>query len=141
METITKDAAATKALGRQIADQLKGGEVLALIGDLGAGKTTFIQGVAEGLGIKNNIISPTFILMRSYQTDSDKVLYHLDLYRLEQNIDKELQNLGLDDIWGKDENVVVIEWADRAKELLPKNTKWIEFEYLSEDERKVKYTL
>lgn len=141
METITKDAAATKALGRKIADQLKGGEVLALVGDLGAGKTTFIQGLAQGLGIKQNIISPTFILMRSYKADSDKMLYHLDLYRLEQDFDKEFQNLGLGDIWGKPQNLVVIEWADKAKELLPKNTKWIEFEYLGEDERTVKYNL
>lgn len=141
METITKDAAATKALGRKIADQLKGGEVLALVGDLGAGKTTFIQGLAQGLGIKQNIISPTFILMRSYKADSDKMLYHLDLYRLEQDFDKEFQNLGLGDIWGKPQNLVVIEWADKAKELLPKNTKWIEFEYLREDERTVKYNL
>ena len=101
---------------------------------MGAGKTTFIQGLAESLGVKK-IISPTFILMRKYE--GAKPLYHLDVYRLEKNVEEEVRNLGVEDFWGKDKNIVVIEWAEKIKDMLPSNTTWITFENLGEDVRKV----
>jgi len=114
-----------------------GGEVLALVGDLGAGKTTFVQGFAATLGIKR-IISPTFIIMRSYDAcNKVKTLYHIDLYRLEQNFKEELDNLGITSIWGNPDSVVLIEWADKAKSLLPDNTQFIDFEYLDENKRRI----
>src|SRR5258708_2304483 len=100
MEIITKSAKETFELGRKIGSHIKGG-VFALVGDLGAGKTTFLQGFAEGLGIKNKIVSPTFILMREYGH-----FYHLDLYRFEGDVEKEVENLGLLDIWKDPKNVV-----------------------------------
>lgn len=100
------------------------------MGDLGAGKTTFVQGLAEGLGIKERILSPTFILMREYGN-----LYHVDLYRLEEGIDEEVRNLGLTDIWGKKDNIVIIEWAEKITDLLPENTIWMNFEILDEGRR------
>lgn len=135
MEVITKSARETFDLGKKIGSTLKGGEILAFVGGLGAGKTTFIQGLAEGIGIKNKIVSPTFILMREYDN-----FYHLDLYRLEGDIEKEVRDLGLFDIWRDFKNIVAIEWAEKLEIKWPKNTKWIRFENINEDERRIKIT-
>ena len=118
---ITKSTEETKEAGRRFSADLKGGEVVALIGDLGAGKTTFVQGLAVGLDISNNVPSPTFIIMRTYTLENQKFrnLYHFDLYRLEDNIESELINLGIKDIWNNKENVSVIEWAEKADKILP----------------------
>lgn len=148
---ITKSAAETKKLGEKIANRLivrglqQKAKILALSGDLGSGKTTFVQGFARGLGIAGRIISPTFILMRKYsiKLQNSKIpklqyFYHVDLYRLENEVEKEAVNLGLTDIWGRDENVVVIEWAEKIKNLIPPQTEWIFFEDLGGSLRKVK---
>ncbi len=136
MEIITKSAKETFDLGRKIGSSLKGGEILALVGELGAGKTTFIQGLSKGMGIENRIVSPTFILMRSYQGKNLK-LYHLDLYRLEGEIKSHVRDLGIEDFWGRDKNVSVVEWADKSKEIFPKETIWINFEKINDDERRI----
>ncbi len=136
MEIITKSAQETKNLGKKLAADLKGGELLALTGELGSGKTTFAQGLAKGLGIKQRIISPTFIFMRKYDLGS-KNFYHVDLYRLEDNVEREVRNLGIEEIWNNPENMIVIEWAEKIEGMLPKNKMWIEFENLGEDERKI----
>lgn len=137
METVTRNAQETKELGRKIGSSLVGGEVLALVGDLGAGKTTFVQGLAEGLGIKSKIISPTFILMKQQELPAGGTLYHVDLYRLEGDVDREVVNLGLPDIWGRGGNIVVVEWAEKSKTSFPPETVWINFEHTGEDERKI----
>lgn len=138
MEITTKSAEETQNFGKKFASQLKGGEILALVGDLGSGKTTFVQGLAEGLGIKDKIISPTFLLMREYKIENLKWtlhemqkienLYHVDLYRLEDDLEQELERLGIKDVWGKSENLVVIEWADKVRAAIPENATWIKFE-------------
>ncbi len=133
MEVITKSSRETKELGKKLAASLKGGEILALSGELGSGKTTFVQGFAEGLGIEGRIISPTFILMRKY----GKNFYHIDLYRLQENIENEVKSLGIEDVWSNPRNIVVIEWAEKIKKIVPKNVKWIKFENLGEDGRKI----
>ena len=109
------------------------GDVVALSGDLGAGKTTFIKGVAEGLGISSRINSPTFIIMRDYGD-----FYHVDLYRLEKNVNQEVENLGLMDIISEGKSIVVIEWAEKIKKILPKNTIWVEIKDLGEQKRSIK---
>jgi len=136
MEFITKSVLETKSLGKKIASNLEGGEVFALSGELGSGKTTFVQGFAEGLGVKARIISPTFILVRKYGA-GDKDFYHIDLYRLEGNIENEVINLGLSDVWAKPENIVVIEWAEKIEKMIPKGARWIKFEDLGGDKRKI----
>jgi len=136
MELVTKSAEETKNFGKEVASNLEGGEVFALSGELGSGKTTFVQGFAEGLGIKGRIISPTFILMRKYGA-GDKDFYHIDLYRLEGNVENEVINLGLSDIWTKPENIVVIEWAEKIEKIIPKSAKWIKFENLGGEKRKI----
>ncbi len=119
-------------MGKKIGASLKAGEILAFTGGLGAGKTTFIQGLASGLGIKNKIVSPTFILMRKYDN-----FYHLDLYRLEGDVEKEVENLGLFDVWKDTKNIIAIEWAEKLKTKWPKNTTWIRFENLDEERRRI----
>lgn len=136
MEIFTTSARETQNFGEEFANNLKGGEVLGLVGGLGAGKTTFVQGLAKGLKIKEKIISPTFILMRSY-SNSNKKLHHIDLYRLEGEIEKELRNLDVEDFWGKGDNITVIEWAEKAFDLMPENTIWIDFQGHADEERKI----
>jgi len=140
MEIITKSTAETKALGKRKAlDFLNGARratVIALTGDLGSGKTTFMQGFAEGLGYTGRLISPTFILMRQYPIQSGK-LYHLDVYRLDKNVDEEAKDLGLMEIMSDPSNIVVIEWAEKMRTILPEDTQWISFEYVDDETRKI----
>lgn len=129
---ITKNSKETKNLAKALAQKLRGGEVLLLFGNLGSGKTTFVQGLAEGIEIKERIISPTFIIVREYK-GIDKKLYHIDLYRIENS--KEIDGLGLYEILNDRENIVAIEWAEKL-ESLPKGIR-IYFEYISENERRI----
>jgi tRNA threonylcarbamoyladenosine biosynthesis protein TsaE len=177
MEVVTQNAKETKALGKEIGFQLKtenrklktdNAVVLALMGDLGSGKTTFIQGLVKGLGISQRIISPTFIILRTYNIQHRinnikhttyniseacrsevghgtkkgklKTFYHVDLYRLEEDIGGEMKNLGMDEIISDPSNVVAIEWAEKAKDYLPKNTQWIKFEHVGEGKREITVT-
>lgn len=136
MQIISKSDRETKNLGKNISQRFinKGG-MIALSGDLGSGKTTFAQGLAKGLGIKDKVISPTFILIRQYKIPkSSMFLYHIDLYRISEK--QNLQNLGLQEIIDS-KNIILIEWADKIRDLLPKNTLYISFEKISEFGRKI----
>ncbi|MFH1225716.1 MAG: tRNA (adenosine(37)-N6)-threonylcarbamoyltransferase complex ATPase subunit type 1 TsaE [bacterium] len=126
---ITKCENETRKLGEKIAKKLTGGEVIGLVGDLGAGKTIFAQGLAKGLGIKKTINSPTFVLMRNYKVKGKKVKFfcHLDCYRL--NDPQALVDIGIKDYLGQPDTVCVVEWADKTKKILPKQVKWIRFFY------------
>jgi len=112
----------------------KSAYVIALYGDLGSGKTTFVQGMAKGLGIKRRIISPTFVIIRSYQVYS-LYFYHIDLYRVE-GVDN-IKGLGLEEIINDHHNIVAIEWAEKMGDLLPKKRWDVGFEDLGEDERRI----
>lgn len=118
-------------LAKEIARTKTGrARVVALVGNLGAGKTTFAQGFAKALGVKENIQSPTFVLMKIYALKKKKYLKHLvhiDAYRLEAPA--EMRHLGFQDLLKDKDAVILIEWADRIKKLLPKDAMWIEFEY------------
>lgn len=140
---VTNSAQETQELGEKIAADLKPGSaswrILALYGELGSGKTTFIQGLARGLGIKKRIISPTFIFIRQYPISPKldaKILYHVDLYRIEET--SGARGLGLKEIFADKEGIIVIEWADRIKKILPKKRTDIHFEYLGENQRRIK---
>lgn len=143
----TKSAAGTARLGQQVASFLAGrqsrrGVVLGLVGELGSGKTTFIQGLARGLGIKSRIISPTFVLQRRYRIPSAagfKNLYHVDIYRL--NRPEESVVLGLSEIWSDPKSILVIEWADKIRSPLPLWTHWITFSQSGEKGRKISSNL
>lgn len=133
---ITTSAQQTKHLAKTLAEKFDRG-VIALSGDLGSGKTTFVQGFAKGLGIKDKIISPTFILIRQHLIpNTKKVFYHIDLYRLEKT--DQLFHIGIEEIIKNPNNIIIIEWADKAKKFLPKNTIYITFEQINENSRKIK---
>lgn len=109
--------------------------IIALYGELGSGKTTFVQGLAKGLGIKRRIISPTFVIVRSYKLGA-RSFYHIDLYRIEN--EREIEGLGIEEVMNDPQNIVAIEWAEKIAKLLPKKRADIYFEYLSENKRKIK---
>jgi len=137
MEVKTNTPFATQKIAQDLAKNLKGGEVIALFGDLGAGKTVFVQGLARGLGIKRRIISPSFVFMRTYPIilgQKPLTFYHLDLYKGESMAD--LASLGLDEIFSP-ESVVVLEWADRIKKELPKKRINVFFETIDEKTRRI----
>jgi tRNA threonylcarbamoyladenosine biosynthesis protein TsaE len=112
MKFVLADAIATQSLGFKFGEFLPAGSVILLSGDLGAGKTTFVQGIGAGLGINDAIVSPTFTLINEY-TEGRIPLYHLDLYRLQGN---EVSGLNLESYWEGLEmtpGIVAIEWAER----------------------------
>jgi len=121
-------------LGQKFGEKLKGGEVFLLTGDLGGGKTQFTKGIARALGINEPITSPTFIYENIYQGKGLR-LYHFDLYRSEI-IDEDVRDLMLE-AFSDDEGVVVVEWAERAKDYWPPVYKHLNFEWLGEDERRI----
>ena len=114
-----------------------GALVIALEGDLGGGKTTFAQGFARGLGVREKILSPTFVILKNYPlpTTHYKQFIHIDAYRLSGI--KELQPLGWRDILKNKEAIVLIEWADRVWKALPKEYLRITFKFLDKDVRKI----
>lgn len=134
----TQSAQETRALAARLASFLAAGDVIALAGDLGAGKTTFVQGLAAGLGITAPVTSPTFVLINRYRAADGRVLHHADCYRL-QNAPSEMWDAGLGDLFAGDD-IVVIEWADRIPGLLPADHLAILFEYLDEERRRLTLT-
>ncbi len=112
--------------------------MLALAGELGAGKTTFAQGFAKGLGVKEKILSPTFILLREFKIKHPffRTLYHVDCYRLD-NPARELLHLGFKKIIADPRAIVVIEWADRIQKILPRDFFWIQFRYGDKNKRSI----
>lgn len=108
--------------GRKFASRLSGGEVIALVGELGTGKTVFTKGLCEGLNVKNPVISPTFTIANEY--DADFKIYHFDAYRLSGS--KEAAAIGIEDYMMGDA-VCIIEWADKVKEVIPEDATWIHF--------------
>ncbi|PIR88962.1 MAG: tRNA (adenosine(37)-N6)-threonylcarbamoyltransferase complex ATPase subunit type 1 TsaE [Candidatus Harrisonbacteria bacterium CG10_big_fil_rev_8_21_14_0_10_40_38] len=115
--------------------------VLALVGDLGAGKTAFTKGFAKSLGIKK-VTSPTFVIFKPYSISKKiknfKTLYHVDCYRIKEI--KELEVIRFYEILNNPENIVIIEWADRIKKIIPKNAKWITISHGKlETERKLAF--
>ena len=117
-----------KGVATAMAKTLRGGEILALIGPLGSGKTTFTQTLGKALGIKRRIASPTFILMQKFSARRRLTFYHLDLYRTRSF--REIQALGITEWWGKPSTITVIEWAGKIRRHLPPRTRYI---YLSHD--------
>ncbi len=130
----TKSAKETLAFGKKTAQALRGGEVIGLVGPLGAGKTVFIKGLAAGLGIKETITSPTFLLLKEYEGKILK-LVHVDAYRLKKP--QELLDIGLAEHFGDAGTVVVVEWADKVKKILPGHTNWISLRLGRNNQREI----
>jgi len=119
----TRSAEETQAFAARLAKKLQPGAVLALYGELGAGKTCFTQGLAYGLGVVQAVNSPTFTIINEYKADIP--LYHIDLYRIHS--EDEALDLGLDNYLYSD-GITVIEWSERVESLLPKSTIHVRFE-------------
>jgi tRNA threonylcarbamoyladenosine biosynthesis protein TsaE len=133
----TRSADQTRRLARAVSPLLVPGDVLVLSGDLGAGKTTFVQGLAAGLGVPERIVSPTFILMKEY-LGGRYPLMHLDVYRLGRI--QEVIDLGYDDFL-EPSAIVVVEWGDMVEPLLPKDHLLVELRHGDElEERTVTFT-
>jgi tRNA threonylcarbamoyladenosine biosynthesis protein TsaE len=129
----TQNIEQTEKLGKSLGKCLSKGDFVALTGDLGAGKTAFTKGVAKGLGIKDDVTSPTFTIINEYP--GPVPLAHMDVYRLKSL--QELENIGFDDYL--DGYVVVMEWADKVKELLPEDVLWIDFKVLDNSHRQIRF--
>lgn len=131
---ISKSVEETVEIGAKLAGKLKAGDVVALIGDLGAGKTVLTKGIAKGLGVKNNryVNSPTFVLIKEYKGRIP--LYHFDLYRLNRSTASD--DVSFQEYFYGD-GVVVIEWADKIKKALPKKHIEVRMSVAGEDKRKI----
>lgn len=140
MKILTKSEKETLALGEKFGKKLKGGEVIALQGNLGAGKTILTKGIAKGLGIKNIVNSPTFILMNIYDVKKNdiKQLVHVDCYRIKKP--DEIVNIGLEEYYYDKDCVVIIEWPEKIKDILPKNLIKISIKIKDGDQREVTVT-
>lgn len=121
-EILAKEILKTKYKDRAI--------IIGLEGDLGGGKTTFLQGFAWGLGIEEKILSPTFVILRKFEN-----FYHIDCYRIFKP--KEILALGFKEIISDPKNIIAVEWADRIKKIIPKDAIWIKFEFIDKKRRKI----
>ena len=129
---ITHSMEETLILANELGTRAARGTVFALIGELGSGKTVIAKGIAKGLGITDEITSPTFTLMEIYE--GPLPLYHFDLYRISRT--EELDQLFFEEYW-EDDGISVIEWADRAPDRLPESRITIMIEYLNETSRSI----
>ena len=138
IEIVSKSAKKTQKVAGLLATEMKTlhgkkAVVVALTGDLGSGKTTFTQGFAEALGVKEKVLSPTFVLMKIYRVRCQrssvkcylKHLIHIDCYRIDSP--REIEHLGLKKVFKDKDAIILIEWADRIKRLLLRDTVWIKF--------------
>jgi tRNA threonylcarbamoyladenosine biosynthesis protein TsaE len=140
---LTENSSQTKTIGKTLAEEIiklenrKKALVLGLRGDLGGGKTTFMQGFAKGLKIRDKVLSPTFLIMRKFKVNNSgfDFLYHFDCYRCLS--EKEVINMDFKKIIDDPKNIVVIEWAEKIKSLLPKTTLWIDFDFIDCNKRKI----
>ncbi len=141
-EYLTINSAQTKKIGEELAKKIikkplkKGAVIIGLEGDLGGGKTTFIQGFAKGLGIKEKILSPTFVILKRFRIPKqENMFYHIDCYRVEKP--GELLFLGLKEIISNSQNIVVIEWVEKVRKILPKKIILIKFKFIDKNKRKI----
>ncbi len=148
-EIISKNSQETKKIGRVLAGGIfnwrlgdKEALIIALEGELGAGKTTFAQGLAKGFKIKEKITSPTFVILKKFNLKDSfwQNLYHIDCYRV--NSPQDILDLDFKEITSRPKNIVVIEWAEKIKSILPKEkVLWVSFSYLEKNERKLSINL
>ena len=132
---ITNSAKETKEVAKNLSKTLKAPRLLALYGNIGSGKTTFVQGLAAGLGIKKRVLSATFVFVREYQLDNKKMFFHVDLYRLDSS--RDIATIGLSDILKTRNAIIAIEWPEKIEKLLPASTIKINFNTTGEKSRKI----
>lgn len=135
MDFFSRSPDQTRRIGMRLGGALQAGDVICLQGDLGAGKTTFVQGVALGWGSLDAVSSPTFILVNVYRRGDEAHLFHMDAYRLDST--PEAEELDLDSMLN--EGPLLIEWPERIDGLVPGEHLWIRLEHIDEEKREMKF--
>lgn len=139
LEFVSRSPKQTQRLGARLGALLRGGDVVCLEGELGAGKTCLAQGIGRGWGAGRPLTSPTFVLVREYARANEPTrLYHVDLYRIPDA--EEALGLGMDEFLGDNHAVCVVEWAERALALLPSERLWIRLELTDQTRRALYFT-
>lgn len=135
LEFFSRSPDQTRRVGMRLGGLIQSGDVVCLQGNLGAGKTTFVQGLAEGWGSLDAVSSPTFILVNTYRRADGEQLFHLDTYRLASA--PEAEELDLDSMLAQ--GALVIEWPERLKDLVPPERLWITFDHIEEEHRQMQF--
>lgn len=135
MDFLSRSAEETRRLGMRLGGVLRAGDVICLQGDLGAGKTTFVQGIARGWGSQDAVSSPTFIIVNVYRRGDQARLFHMDAYRLDSA--PEAAELDLDSMLAQ--GPLLIEWPERMEGLISDERLWIQMEHREEEERGMKF--
>ena len=135
IEFFSRSPEQTRRIGMRLGSELKAGDVICLQGNLGAGKTTFVQGLAQGWGSIDAVSSPTFILVNEYRRANGAQIFHLDAYRLESV--PEAEELDLDSMLA--EGVLVVEWPEKLDGLIPNDRLWINLEHVQEEHRQMRF--
>jgi len=133
LEFFSRSPEQTRRVGMRLGGLLRRGDVVCLQGELGAGKTTLVQGLAQGWGSLDPVSSPTFIIVNNYRRPDDGQLYHMDAYRLVSAF--EAVELDLDEMLAQ--GPLLVEWPERIQEILPDERMWISFEYIAEENRQL----
>jgi tRNA threonylcarbamoyladenosine biosynthesis protein TsaE len=135
MDFFSRSPEQTRRIGSRLGGALRPGDVICLQGDLGAGKTTFVQGVAQGWGSLDAVSSPTFIIVNEYRRADGGKLFHMDAYRLDST--PEAEELDLDAMLA--DGALLIEWPERIDGLVPAERLWISLEHVGDEEREMKF--
>jgi tRNA threonylcarbamoyladenosine biosynthesis protein TsaE len=135
MDFFSRSPEQTRRVGSRLGGVLQAGDVICLQGELGAGKTTFVQGIAQGWGSLDSVSSPTFILVNMYRRADQSQLFHMDAYRLESTT--EAEELDLDSMLAQ--GALLIEWPERMNGLIPNERLWVNLEHIDEEEREMKF--
>jgi tRNA threonylcarbamoyladenosine biosynthesis protein TsaE len=133
LEFFSRSPEQTRRVGMRLGGLLKSGDVICLQGELGAGKTTLVQGLAQGWGSLDPVSSPTFIIVNIYRRPEDGQLFHMDAYRLDSA--PEAAEVDVDDMLAR--GSLIVEWPERIREVLPDDRMWISFEYVAEENRQM----
>ena len=135
MDFFSRSPEQTRRIGTRLGVALQAGDVICLQGDLGAGKTTFVQGVAHGWGSVDSVSSPTFIIVNMYRRGDESRLFHMDAYRLDST--PEAEELDLDSMLAQ--GPLLIEWPERMDGLVPDERLWVSLEYIDDEEREMQF--
>src|SRR5512136_1064935 len=136
LEIISRSAEQTRRVGMRLGALLQPADLVALVGDLGSGKTTLVQGIAAGWGSLDPVSSPTFVIVNVYRHSNGERLFHLDAYRL--NGSTEALDLDLDNML--DQGPMVVEWAERVQAALPEQGLWVHMSYIDEVQRDLMFS-
>jgi tRNA threonylcarbamoyladenosine biosynthesis protein TsaE len=135
IDVFSRSPEQTRRIGMRLGGALQAGDVICLQGDLGAGKTTFVQGIAQGWGSLDAVSSPTFIIVNVYRRGDEARLFHMDAYRLDST--PEAEELDLDAMLSQ--GALLIEWPERMDGLIPLEHLWVHLEHITEEEREMRF--